>query len=576
MKKLFYLVFVFLVFPSFSSASEVVCDKNNPSDKAEILQLQKLINQWNLAYYQDGISLVADDIFDQSLQRFFVLKSCFPALELQNFSHPNQQKIPHPIPQPGLVKLHKTTEIENWLNLRQGQDFIVQPKADGVAVSLVYKDGKLVQAISRGDGLSGQDWSEKVKQFPRIPQTIDTDLQLVILQGELIWRQENHIQANADNSDLRAKIAGVMMQKTKQKLPKELAEKVDIFVWDWPNSGLEFFAQQQQFLAWGFTNSVDLTKPVKNLTEVQKWRDFWYQNPLFMATDGVVIKQQNRPDFPTWSNADSNWSVGWKHPAKHAIARVSAISFTLGRTGKITPIIEINKIVLDSKTIQKLSLGSLNKLAQTGVKAGDLIEIQLAGLTIPQFSKIIEKSVEIPNDKINLPKQKDFNYFSCLDVKDIESHPQPELCQQQFLARLNWLSSKNGLNLRGIAAGTWQELFAHGLVNNLTDWLKIQPKDLQNLHWGEKRIRQFELQQKSAKQQDLASWLIALGIPPIDKSKLKELTQTHSWQELQTLEVTTRSGSWQEIANLGDKRAAQIYEFFQQPKISEQLHFLFD
>src|SRR5690554_1955909 len=307
--KWFILTFLIL---SYSTSSLSECT-TNPQEHLEAKELMQLLNQWNLAYYEQGISLVTDAVYDQSLQRFFHLQVCYPELNLAALSTQATQQVKHPFAHTGLNKLPTSKAVQQWINERSNQTLWVQPKADGVAVSLVYTNGKLSQAISRGKNGVGQDWTAKVRNLPNVPQQINTHLTQVVLQGELVWRLTNHIQAKQTSQGARSQIAGFMQR---QQTDAEEAKKVEVYIWDWPNSGLNMQAQLNQLTRWGFIRSQGLTQPVKNLDEVKHWQNHWYTQPLFMATDGVVNRQQERPLPETWQEQPPSWAIAWKHPAQ--------------------------------------------------------------------------------------------------------------------------------------------------------------------------------------------------------------------------------------------------------------------
>lgn len=553
---------------AYSTASVANCQTNQ---QQATQALAKHLNEWNEAYYQQGVSLVSDAIYDQTLERFTQLQPCFPSIQLASIIGKPSSSVQHPIVQTGLNKVHTRQEIERWLAQRTDQPLWVQPKADGVAVSLVYVNGKLTQAISRGDGVTGQDWTTKVQSLPNIPQQISTDLTPVILQGELVWRLENHIQAQQDSQGARSLISGLMNRQHNTSTNNHTAEaqQVEIYIWDWPNSGLVMQQQLEQLNQWGFKRSQGLTQPIKSLEDVKYWQNQWYTQPLFMATDGVVIRQQQRPAAEYWQAKPPSWAIGWKHPAQQAVTQVKAISYTVGRTGRITPILELEPITLDQNTIQRASLGGLKNLNKLDVQAGDLVVIQLAGLTIPQLKEVMVRNQ--PRSKINTPTEEFFHGLSCLEASDIKISNHPTSCQQQYLARLSWLSAKQGLNMQGISSATWQLLLEQGLLTDLTNWLDFTQEALEKVTGlGEKRSRLLILNFKTAISQPFTTWLIALGMPPTGSGALFNAEEPSNWQTLANRSLA----AWQQRNGVGAKRAQDLHAFFNHPVMQQQAKFL--
>lgn len=564
------LTLVLALFVTYSPLSFANCQPNqqqtNQQQLAETQALAKRLNEWNDAYYQQGISLVSDAIYDQTLQRFTQRQLCFPDIQLPSITGKPTSSIQHPIVQTGLNKVHSRQAVEHWLTERADQPLWIQPKADGVAVSLVYVNGKLTQAISRGDGLIGQDWTGKVQSFPNIPQQIRTDLTQVIIQGELVWRLENHIQAKQNSQGARSKVAGFMQR---QQTNTEEVQQVEIYVWDWPNSGLSMQAQVEQLTNWGFSHSQGLTQPVKNLDEVKYWQNQWYTQPLFMATDGVVIRQQQRPNAQHWQAKPPSWAIAWKHPAQQAVTHVSKIIYTVGRTGRITTLLALEPFELDKKIISRASLGGLKNLKKLDVQAGDLVAIQLAGLTIPQLQDVLIRTQ--PRTAATHPPEDAFHYFSCLQAKTIKLSPYPKGCEQQFIARLSWLSSNQALNMQGVGESTWQLLLEEGLLKDLTNWLDFTQEALEKVTGlGEKRSRLLILNFKTAISQPFTTWLIALGMPPIGSGALFSVEEPPNWQTLANRSLA----AWQQRNGIGTKRAKDLQAFFNHPVMQQQAKFL--
>lgn len=541
----------------------------------EAQQLAAQLSQWNKAYYLDGRAVVSDAVYDASLARFQSLQTCFPHLAVTHFTYATNPKTLHPVAQTGLHKAQNQAEVATWLNVRKGQTLWVQPKADGVAVTLVYNKGKLTQALSRGDGKTGLDWSAKVKQLPHIPQQLNKAPELVILQGELVWRVAGHVQAanqslNQSNSvdspnylNPRSKIAGFMQSKN---FDAHLLEQVEIYVWDWPNTNLPLTEQLHQLEQWGFYRSAGLSQPISSLAEIIYWRDFWFNTPLFMATDGLVIRQEQRPAAHLWPAEPPAWALAWKYPAQEAVTRVEQVLFTVGRTGRITPVLVVEPVWLDGKKIQRVSLGGLKKLERSQVKIGDLVSIHLAGLTIPQFKEVVLASSAPPT---LVPPPAAFHALSCLTQAEIATSSYAEGCQQQFLARLNWLGSPTALGLPSLTKSVWQDLFHAKLAPDLTSWLSLSAEDLAILGWSKQRLRQFQLSQIQARQASFGAWLIALGQPSLTPAQLVQMAELN-WANLSTQTLIT----WQQNFGLSSKSAVKQVAFFQHQEIQAQAAYL--
>ncbi|TMU81808.1 NAD-dependent DNA ligase LigB [Pseudomonas fluorescens] len=522
-----------------------------PTAQKEIATLQTQIDQWDDAYHREGRSLIADELYDQSRLRLSDWRRCFdlpsPPVPLRTASG----SIAHPIAHTGLDKLHEAAAVETWL--RDREDVWVQPKVDGVAVTLIYRAGVLHQAISRGDGVRGQDWTPSAQKIGAIPQRLSQPLDLLV-QGELYWRLSEHVQARAGSVNARATIAGLMSRKS---LNAEQAAGIGLFVWDWPQGSPDLPERIARLAALGFASTEPYSQPASDFAEAQKWRDHWYRSPLPFATDGVVLRQSQRPPAERWQARSPYWAVAWKYPFAQALAEVRKVNFKIGRTGRITPVIELIPVTLDDREIKRVSASSLKRWQELDIRPGDQVAISLAGLTIPRLDSVVLRSTE--RTDIDIPNADDFHALSCWQ-------PTPG-CESQFLARLTWLSGKNGLAMHHVGRGTWEKLLETRRVNNLLDWLTLDAPELANIAgFGERSSERLMNSFHSARQRPFAQWLKALGLPPTGQAALAD-----SWQAL----AQRNTEQWQAEAGIGPGRAAQLSAFFRDPQVlalSETLH----
>lgn len=509
----------------------------------EITALQIQIDQWDDAYHREGRSLVADELYDQSRLRLEAWRQCFqlpsPSTPLRSASGPIQ----HPVAHTGLDKLHQAEDVERWLRSRKA--VWIQPKIDGVAVTLIYRQGLLQQAISRGDGLSGQDWTASARQIPAIPQRLSQPQDLLV-QGELYWRLTDHVQARAGSVNARATVAGLMGRKS---LDAQQAAGIGLFVWDWPQSPLDLPERITLLATLGFATIEPYSHATTDFAEAQKWREHWYRSPLPFATDGVVLRQSQRPPAERWQARTPYWAIAWKYPFAQALADVRKVNFNIGRTGRITPVLELTPTMLDDREIKRVSVSSLKRWQQMDIRPGDQVAISLAGLTIPRLDSVVLRATE--RAALSVPNAQDFHALSCW---------QPTAgCESQFLARLTWLSGKQGLAMAHVGRGTWEKLFETGRLNNLLDWLTLDEPELANIAgFGERSSARLINSFHSARQRPFAQWLKALGLPPTGQAQLAD-----TWQALAQRDTE----QWQAEPGIGPGRAAQLSAFFRDPQV---------
>ncbi len=508
----------------------------------ELLSLHDRLDGWNHAYRVDGQSPVDDAVYDQALQRLEQWQRCFPAQAPAALKHlaDASGQITAPVAQTGLAKLPDAAALAQWMDARGDRDLWVQPKADGVAVTLLYVDGRLRQASSRGDGLHGSDWTALAPRIGAIPKQLSHAPPRVVLQGELYWRLPGHVQADAGGVNARSAVAGAL---ARDRLDDVTAARIGLFVWDWPDGPAAMPARLAGLRAMGWSDSVRYTKPVSTLAEVKRWREHWYRHPMPFAADGTVLRQGHRPAAATWRATPPDWAVAWKYPAASALAEVVAVDFTIGRSGRVTPVLQLEPVQLDDHRVQRVSVGSLHRWRELDIRPGDQVEVVLAGLTIPRLKSVIWRAQQ--RVAVSVPDAKAYTPLTCWNVS-------PE-CEQQFLARLVWLGGKQGLRLKGLGADTWQALIEAGLVHGLLDWMELSPEQLAALPgFGPRRAAALARTFAVAREQPFARWLQALGVP-------EGVTQ-----DLPDWAAASRRGAndWQALDGVGAGRAEQLVEFF--------------
>jgi len=515
----------------------------SPSE-SEVVALAQRLAEWDDAYYRRGESPVSDALYDQARRQYELWRRCFPA-RAPEASMPShlEGEASHPVAQTGLAKLEDVDAVRRWLARRD--DVWLQPKVDGVALTLVYRDGRLVRAISRGDGRHGQDWTSAARRLPavpaRLPEAVDA-----LLQGELYRRLEDHVQAEAGGVGARSEVAGLL---ARESLSDDAAARVGLFVWDWPDGPPAMDERLEGLARLGFAESVGLTQRVANLDEVQRWRERWYRGPLPFASDGVVLRQGGRPPGEGWQARPPEWAAAWKHPPREALAEVRGVEFRIGRTGRITPLLHLMPVPLDGRVIRRVSAGSLDRWRELDIRPGDRVAIALVGLTIPRLDGVVWRATTRP--ALSPPAAADYHALSCL------RHTPG--CEAQFLERLAWLGGPEGLDLRGVGPGTWAALVEAGLISGLLDWRALDAPALRRVHGiGEVRAAALVAAFTATREVAFPRWLQALGAPPgVEAALPADWTTLAAW----------RRRDWRALPGVGADRAAALVDFFAHPGV---------
>jgi DNA ligase (NAD+) len=532
------LLLLFLIFLSYNAQAAGCPSWSAERARAEVTSLRTTVRQWDDHYHRLGASLVPDEVYDQSRQRLLHLQGCF-ALEGELDSLASARgPIAHPIRHTGVDKLPDEQAVTKWMDGKTG--VWLQPKIDGVAVTLVYRKGRLVQLLSRGDGTQGHDWSRHIDALEGITRHLPSPLDLT-LQGELYMRLAEHVQAKAGSVNARATVAGLLARK---QLGHEQGAAIALFVWDWPHGPSDQGERVAQLATLGFPDSQRFSVAINSADEAAHWRLHWYRTALPFATDGVILRQNSRPSAERWQANAPYWIAAWKYPFSQALTEVRDVHFRIGRTGRITPILKLQPVQLDDRRIAQVSLGSLARWQALDIRPGDQVAISLAGLTIPRFEQVVHRATE--RRTVTTPALDQYGPLTCWQAG--------EQCEEQFVARLTWLSGKQGLAMPGTGPATWRRLVQAGLVTSLADWLALDAERLAELPGiSETSARRLQRSFEAGRSRPFAQWISGLGVPIPRNSPLEG-----DWSAL----ARRSSAQWQALPGIGATRASQLQAFF--------------
>ncbi|WP_275075262.1 NAD-dependent DNA ligase LigB [Providencia rettgeri] len=480
------------------------------------------LQQWNQVYRLSGNSQISDEAYDQLLYQWKSLRRCLGlSEELPEVVLPKKAQLTkHPTPHTGLKKLTES-KVYEWVDSRR--EIWLQPKVDGVAVTLVYQNGHLISMISRGNGIEGLEWRDKADFISAIPKQISLQKN-VVLQGELFWQLNEHIQAKDGGINARNKIAGWLMRKTS---PQKNEPNIGVFIWAWPGGESEPEKQFEHLALLGFPLAKKYSHRIENKAQVKQWREYFYQSKLPFATDGIVLKNYPFPDVLAWQPNQNSWAIAWKYPLRSVVSEVKHLQFKVGRTGRVSVVATINPINLEGKNISKVSVGSLASWEKKDLIEGDKVTVSLSGLGTPKIENVIWRlETRVYPDLSTFER---FNSLSCLTYT--------EHCLQQFVARLTWLGKS--LKIKGISEVTWRDWVENHQLTELTTWLR---QDWQNALPKNKRNSSSIKQFQSVKFQLTPLWLKGLGIP-LPKTKIEQLIRLeglHDSVEIERLSLTRK------------------------------------
>ncbi|HFI3217274.1 TPA: NAD-dependent DNA ligase LigB [Escherichia coli] len=532
----------------WQSSAWAVCPAWSPARaQEEISRLQQQIKQWDDDYWKEGKSEVEDGVYDQLSARLTQWQRCFGNETCDVMMPPLNGAVMHPVAHTGVRKMADKNALSLWM--RERSDLWVQPKVDGVAVTLVYRDGKLNKAISRGNGLKGEDWTQKVRLISAVPQTVSGPLANSTLQGEIFLKRKGHIQQQMGGINARAKVAGLMMRQGNSDTLNSLA----VFVWAWPDGPHLMTDRLKDLATAGFTLTQTYTRAVKNADEVAHVRNEWWKAKLPFVTDGVVVRAAKEPESRHWLPGQAEWLVAWKYQPVAQVAEVKAIQFAVGKSGKISVVASLAPVMLDDKKVQRVNIGSVRRWQEWDIAPGDQILVSLAGQGIPRIDDVVWRGAERTKPT---PPENRFNSLTCYFASDV--------CQEQFISRLVWLGSKQVLGLDGIGEAGWRALHQTHRFEHIFSWLLLTPEQLQNTPGiAKSKSAQLWHQFNLARQQPFTRWVMAMGIP-LTRAALNA-SDERSWSQL----LFSTEQFWQQQPGTGSGRARQVIEWKENAQIKK-------
>ena len=358
-----------------------------------IKRLASEVAQHDERYFHQNAPGISDNEYDALTDRLKQWETCFGSVQINKSGTGfRKAKVRHQAAMGSLKKAGTAEEVNNFLQGLSGSRVLMQPKIDGVAVELIYRQGRLVQATTRGDGQTGVDITRHIKHIPLIPVALaNCNDPEVILHGELFARLDK-IDPDflARYASARHLVAG---QLGRSKPDSVALSAFDFFPWHWINSPFATDLESIKTLAqMGFPLPLEYTHEVHSFGQVsQLLADYSGGQSFPFLMDGVVIKAASTAlkKQRGWSGNTPNWALAWKFFGQSAVSEVTKIVFTTGRTGRVTPVAHINPVYIGNRTITRISLGSVENIKRIDLATGDLISVSLKGSATPVFGCVL-------------------------------------------------------------------------------------------------------------------------------------------------------------------------------------------
>jgi DNA ligase (NAD+) len=522
----------------------------------KITKLTQELNHYNYQYYVLAQSLISDYDFDHKLKELEVLESQYP-----QFADPNSptqrvggditskfNTVKHRWPMLSLGNTYNQDELRDFdQRVRKiiGDDFeyVCELKFDGLSISLTYQNGKLVQGVTRGDGTQGDDVTSNIKTIRSIPLTLQTAPYPAEfeIRGEIFMHKSAFLRLNKEREDngdqMYANPRNFAAGTIKLQDSTEVARRpLDCFLYFlyMENRRKEFNTHWESLEAvrkWGF-HVCEHTKLCSNIDDVFAFIDYWdtERHHLSYEIDGIVIKvndyaQQEELGFTA---KNPRWATSYKFKAERVETILKSISYQVGRTGAVTPVANLQPVLLAGTTVKRASLHNANEIARLDLHEHDTVYVEKGGEIIP---KVIAANVEKRHIDA-LPFYYPTHCPECQsplireDGEAVHYCPNEDGCPPQIVGKMQHFIGRKMMDIEGLGNETIETFFKKGLLRNVVDIYTLQEHedDLQQMErFGQKSIDNMIKGIEKSKQKPFEKVLFALGIRHVGETIAKKL-----------------------------------------------------
>ena len=584
-------------------------------EREEILELRRELKEANHRYYVMNSPTMSDYDFDQKLRRLQDLEAQYP--DMFDPHSPTQrvgsdleevkpgkakgkskgkgfEQVAHKYPMLSLSNTYSQDEIEDWLNkLPEDVEIVCELKFDGLSISLWYENGILTQALTRGDGLKGDNVVENIRTIASIPQRIPISNSLeplpafVELRGEVLlpWAAFERLnkEREAEEEPLFANPRNAASGTLKLQDTSEVAKRgLDCYLYYMLGENLPeetHYNRLQIAKQWGF-NISDAVKVCHSIDEVMAYIRHWdiERKNLPVATDGIVLKVNNlaMQDELGFTAKSPRWAIAYKFPAEKQLTRLNAITYQVGRTGVVTPVANLEPIQLSGTTVQRATLHNEDFIRQLDIREGDMVWVEKGGEIIP---KIVGKETAALSDirpssavRPLASELLDTGYFfpkvcpECgAKLVRVEGEaawrcPNETSCPPQIKGKMEHFVSRKAMNIDGLGSETIDLLYSQGLLKNIADIYTLTQEDIaRQERLGEKSAQNMLAGIGQSKQVPWARVLLALGIRMVGETTAKKIARRFpNIDQLQWATVEQLTA----IEDVGEQIASNIIAYF--------------
>lgn len=580
----------------------------------EIKALREELAEQNYKYYVLSAPTMSDREFDEKMHRLQELEAAHPEMydpesptqkvgsDLEASPRPSPKReggysigetnnlgtgqgegfprIRHRYPMLSLANTYSREEVEDWVRkLPANVEIVAELKYDGLSISLWYENGKLVHAVTRGDGTEGDDVLPNIKTITSIPQTLTNTPKRLELRGEVLlpWErfealnkqreeQEEPLFANPRN----AASGTLKLQDSKEVARRGLTCYLYYMLGE-ELPGKTHYERLELARKWGFPVS-DAIKVCKNVDEVMAFIAYWdtERKNLPVATDGIVLKVNDLAEQEElgYTAKSPRWAIAYKFAAERQLTLLKQITYQVGRTGVVTPVANLEPVQLSGTMVQRATLHNEDFIRQLGIQEGDKVYVEKGGEIIP---KIVGKE-ERPTPTLPHREGENTNYQFITHCPEcgtklvrVEGEaawrcPNEVSCPPQLKGKLEHFVSRKAMNIEGLGSETIALLYDKGLLHSIADIYSLKQEDLAaQERLGDKSAQNILQAIEGSKQVPWARVLFALGIRMVGETTAKKIAKR--FRSIDALQWASKD-ELMGIEDVGEQIADNIVAYF--------------
>ncbi len=556
-----------------------------------ILQLRKQLHEHNHNYYVLSAPTISDFEFDALLRELQELEDAHP--EMFDPSSPTQRvgsdiakgfkQVAHKYPMLSLGNTYSKSEVADFYErvkraLNEEFEICCELKFDGSSISLTYRDGKLVQAVTRGDGEKGDDVTANVKTIRSVPLVLKgsgwpAEFEI---RGEILmpWKVFEELNAERERAGepLFANPRNAASGTLKLMDPAEVAKrKLDAYLYFMLGEELPATGHYENLEAareWGFKIS-DTTRKCCTLDEVFAFIDHFEtaRKELPVATDGIVLKvnslrQQKNLGYTAKS---PRWAIAYKFQAERALTRLNEVTYQVGRTGVVTPVANLDAVLLSGTIVKRASLHNADIIEKFDLHIGDMVYVEKGGEIIPKITGVDTDARLLLGNKVKFITKCPVCGTPLVRNEGEAAHycPNERGCAPQMRARIEHFVSREAMNIETIGPETVEMLFNYGLIKDITDLYRLQEEDFLLLpRLGAKSVDNLLAAVKQSCNVPFERVLFALGIRHVGATVAKRLVR--AFGNIDAI-MNASVSDLMAVDEIGERIAASVNGFFATP-----------